>query len=504
MTNRDALRMRFRIANPVPDPDAIDTDELDRILMSIESEWDELRGLAPSPKAPERVRGSRFVPALVFAAAALLILLAVGLPALLLGGDEDLAPVEEPTTVPTTVATTVPATTVPTAVPTTVPAEPTTTSEAPQAAPAPSMTWERVPHQEIFEDATILEVVAGGPGLVAVGALGDWDVSGTANLADGGSQAVVFVSSDGYGWERIDSPAFVADRSTAIGRVVVGPDGTLVGKGWFGHEVAIFVSPDGITWERITPDGLNSDGGERVDSVVATEAGFVAVGGVGRVGRAGNDAAVWLSADGREWTRIEDDALLATAEDDWSVSMGGVTAGGPGLVAGGIAGIRSTRWQTGSGGAAPGEDRMAMWVSSDGTDWERLEDLEDSWFGAISSDPEGDRLIAFGTVMWTSTDGYTWAKTEVGEARNGPRYSPSLAWDGDRVVAGGPDVNLSLWASGDRGDTWSRIDPNDPAFDDYRPGVSSLVRFGDAFVAVGEAGDYGAEVAAVWIGTWDE
>ena len=187
MTNRDALRMRFRIANPVPDPDATDADELDRLLLAIESEWDEMRCLAPVPKAPDQVRRSRLVPAFVFAAAALLILLAVGLPALLLGGDEDLAPVEEPTTVPTTVATTVPATTVPTA----VPADPTTTSEAPQAAPAPSMTWERVPHQEIFEDATILEVVAGGPGLVAVGALEDWNVSGTADLVDGGSQAVV-------------------------------------------------------------------------------------------------------------------------------------------------------------------------------------------------------------------------------------------------------------------------------------------------------------------------
>jgi len=487
VTDRDALRMRLRIANPVPDPDAIDAPELDRILLGIESQWDEARGLAPPSKAPDRIRRSRLAPVLAFAGAALLILLAVGLPMLLMGGDTELPPVEESTTVPTTTATTIPVTTVPV----TVPVEPsTTTSEAPQAVPPPAMTWERVPHQPIFEDATIFEVVEGGPGLVAVGALGDWNIFGTPSLAEGGAQGVVFVSSDGYEWERIDSPAYVADTYTVIWGVATGPDGLIVAPGSYGNEDVFFLSTDGFAWDRVAR--------QDVDSVASAGTGFIGFGEVPRDGGVGSDAALWRSTDGREWMRIEDDAFLATEEDDWTVRIVSVTEGGPGIVAIGHAGLSG-----GIGTGLPGVDRMAVWLSVDGTDWERLPDLNDTWAANISKDPETERLIVSGREIWISTDGYDWTKSETEYPPNQPTDA-SLAWAGARVVAAGPSGNLSLWVSGDRGDTWSRIDPNDPAFDGYRPGITSLIRFGNAFVAVGEAGDYGAEVGAVWIGTWDE
>ena len=486
MTDHDALRMRFRIANPVPDPDAIDAPELDRILLGIESQWDEARGLASPSKAPDRVRRSRLAPVLAFAAAALLILLAVGLPMLLMGG-EDVPPVDETTIVSTTTAITVP----PTTVATTLPPNPTTTTAAPQVAIAPPMSWERVPHQAIFEDATIFRVVNGGPGLVAVGALGEWNTFETLSLAEGGAQAVVYVSSDGYEWERIDSPAYVADTSTTMWGVAVGPDGLLVAPGLYGHDDVFFLSANGLTWERIAREGI--------DFVTSTETGFIGFGSVSSAGGSGRDAAVWLSTDGRDWTRIEDDAFVATEADDWAVGVDSVTEGGPGLVAIGSSGLSQT-----NAVGLPGVDRMAVWVSADGMEWERLADLEDESPGSVSSDPESERIIAFGAHMWTSIDGYTWTKTEQQDPRIQPRWWASLAWNGERVVAGGGDVNLSLWASGNRGETWSRIDPNDPVFDGFRPGISGVVRLGDDFVAVGGAGDYGAEVGAVWIGTWDE
>jgi hypothetical protein len=472
MTDRDTLRMRFRIANPVPDPDAIETDELDRILLELESEWDHVRGFVALPKKPAQDRRSRLVPGLVFAAAVLLILLAVGLPMLFFGGGEDLPPVDETTTVPTTTATTVP--------PTTVPSNPTTTTEVPQAALAPPMTWERVPHQAIFEDATIFEVVNGGPGLVAVGALGDW------NSYDEISQAAVFVSRDGVDWERLDSALFVGEESMAIDSIAVGPDSTLVAFGRDGNDQALFVSPDGLEWERINSDVFGYGGRMGVQDVIAGGPGFVAVGNDGD-----SNAAAWLSVDGRDWVRVEGDAFLATEEDDWTVGMWSVTEGGPGFVAIGPAGLSG-----GTGTRGGGFDRMAVWLSADGTDWERSADLEDKSPGSVSSDPESGRVIAFGSDMWTSDDGYTWTKSEQQDPRIQPRWEPSLAWDGDRVVAGGPDVNLSLWVSGDRGSTWSRIDRNNPVFEDS--GVGSVTRFGDTFVAVSDFD------AAVWIGTWDD
>jgi hypothetical protein len=299
------------------------------------------------------------------------------------------------------------------------------------------------------------------------------------------------LSSDGYEWERVDSPAYVADTYTAILRVAVGPDGLLIASGLYGNDWVRYVSSDGLTWELLAPGGFTGD-------VYGTDSGFIGFSEVPRDGGVGSDAGVWLSTDGREWMRVEDDASLATEEDDWTVSIVNVAEGGPGIVAIGHSGLSG-----GIGTELPGVDRMAVWLSADGTDWERLPDLEDTWAATISKDPETERLVVSGTDMWTSMDGYDWTKSETEYPQNQPREA-GLAWSGGRVVAAGPAANLSLWVSGDRGDTWSRIDPSDPAFDGYRPGITSLTRFGSAFVAVGEAGDYGAEAAAVWIGTWDE
>lgn len=472
MTDRDTLRMRFRIANPVPDPDTIDTEEFDRMLMAIEFEWDQVRGLATPSAAPRKVRRSRLVPALVFGAAVLLVLLAVGLPVLFLGGAEEQPPVEEPTTVPVTTATTVP----PTTVPTTVAVDPTTTIAAPQAALAPPMTWERIPHQSIFEDATMWTLVAGGPGLVAGGWIGDlW--------GGGPSQGAVFVSADGVEWERIEDPSF----GGGITDLAVGPDSTMIALGCGGETQPILVSQNGRDWDPSNSDLFGPGCRVGAQSVTAGGPGFVAVGNT-----VSDDAAVWLSEDGRDWIQVSDEAFIATKEDDWRLRLSGVVEGGPGLVAIGGVGI----------GSETEFDAMGVWVSEDGTAWERLPNLNSSWAGGISRDPETGRLFAVGNDIWMSDDGLEW--TRNGDPRNQPTDA-AFAWDGERVVAGGPgSTNPSLWASGDRGRTWSRIDPSNPVFGGYRPWIWDLTRFGDTFVAVGEAGEYAQEVAAIWIGTWDE
>jgi hypothetical protein len=474
VTDRDTLRMRFRIANPVPDPDTVVNEELDQVLFTIESEWDRLRGLASPSRAPGQVRRSRLVPVLVFAAAALLLLLAVGLPMLFLNGGGDLSPIDETTTVQTTTATTVP----PTTVATTVPPIPATT-EAPQAVSAPPMTWERVPHRPAFEGAAMWTVVAGGPGLVAGGWVGDlW--------SDGPAQGAVFASADGVEWERIEDPSF-GDGVTVL---AVGPDSTLVAFGCDRDDTQpILVSQNGRDWDRIYSDLFGPGCRVGAQSVTAGGPGFVAVGNT-----VTDDAAVWLSEDGRDWIQVSDDALIATKEDDRRLKLMSVTEGGPGLVA--IGGV-------GAGGNGGAEfDAMGVWVSEDGTDWERLPNLDDQWPGYISRDPVTGRLIAFGTDMWTSDNGFEWTQHEQQSPDNQPSEA-TLAWDGERVVAGGPGRNTSLWASGDRGESWSRIDPDDRAFAGS-PAIHSVTRFGDAFVAVGIAGAYMEEVAAVWVGSWDE
>ncbi|MEN8114731.1 MAG: hypothetical protein ABFS21_10110, partial [Actinomycetota bacterium] len=458
MTDRDTLRMRFHIANPVPDPDTIDAAELDQVLFAIESEWDDVRGLGASPKRLETDRRPWLVPAVVFAAAIVLLLLAVGLPMLFLGGDRELPPVEEPTTVATTVATTVPATTVPA----TVPAEPstTTTSAAPQAASAPPMTWERLPHQAIFDNASLSSIVVGGPGLVAGGWEGDmW--------GEGPSHAAVFVSADGQEWERIDL-ASSGEEFNGITNLAADQNSTLVAFGCGGITQPLWVSRDGYEWERIATDIFGPGCRVGVQAVVAGGPGFVAVGNT----VAGN-AAVWLSEDGYEWTAVEDGDLIAEESEKWNLFMRDVVVGGPGLIAIGGSGTASLELTT-----APDFEGLAIWVSEDGTDWERLPNLNDAWVSSAWSDPSGDRVVIFGNDMWTSTDGFEWTRHDVGvpEAFGWG----SLAWDGDRVVAGGGDGwRVTLSVSEDRGATWSTIDTDDPTFDGYSPFISDLVKFGD-------------------------
>ncbi len=58
---------------------------------------------------------------------------------------------------------------------------------------------------------------------------------------------------------------------------------------------------------------------------------------------------------------------------------------------------------------------------------------------------------------------------------------------------------LSLWASSDNGTTWLRVDPNDPAFEGYNPGVDDDVAFGDRLPVVQAAGGYLQEAGAIWI-----
>ncbi|MBT8164150.1 MAG: hypothetical protein HKO82_12560 [Acidimicrobiia bacterium] len=148
------------------------------------------------------------------------------------------------------------------------------------------LTWNRVPHDEAVlggvGNQIMNSVVAGGPGLVAVG-LDEPD----AVSAMGGIRAAVWTSTDGLSWTRII------------------------------HDAAVF-------------GGVAGD--ERsMDAVANYRGGLVAVGG-----------SVWTSSDGISWDRhVDEPALFGDLLDP---TINGVTAGGPGLVAVGSDEVDSTQW----------------------------------------------------------------------------------------------------------------------------------------------------------------
>jgi branched-chain amino acid transport system substrate-binding protein len=167
-------------------------------------------------------------------------------------------------------------------------------------------------------------VVVGGPGLVAVGiteSRGDWD-------------AVVWWSVDGLKWNRVphDEAVFGGPDSPGMGSVVAGGPGLVaVGFTESRADAVVWWSVDGLTWNRVPHDEavFGGPGTQRMTSVVVGGPGLVAV-GFDEL-RGDWDAVVWWSVDGLKWNRVPHDEAVFGGPGFQLVSS--VVVGGPGLVA---------------------------------------------------------------------------------------------------------------------------------------------------------------------------
>ena len=310
-------------------------------------------------------------------AAAVFTVLVVAVPLILLGGDSDDAPVA---TQPAPELTIPPPTT-----------EPAPTSEAssssvvdapanPLVPAALGMNWERVPADVALENGWISAVTAGGPGLVAVG----------GSTARGDAQ--VWLSADGVSWERIDSDVFGGqeedglrgDGNQVMTDVVSGPFG-LVAVGADENGAAVWLSNDGRSWSRVPHDEevFGGVGGPAMERVVVGGPGLVAIGS-GPEGSAGDGTgAVWVSADAITWTQVVDDDFEVAGEN---ISMTDLTLWNGLLVA--VGNRNSSTSSTGMDWLRP-----AVWLSSDGLSWERLPE------GAVPMDPGDIGDVAPGPGM---------------------------------------------------------------------------------------------------------
>jgi hypothetical protein len=247
-------------------------------------------------------------------------------------------------------------------------------------------------------------VVAGGPGLVAVGS--DFNI-------DGDSDAAVWTSPDGFNWSRVphDEAVFGGAGEQGMSSVVAGGPGLVaVGSDGIGvwvltssdqdfdpvdADAAVWTSSDGITWSRVPHDEavFGGEGGHVMLSVTSRGPGLVAVGAASSVDTGDKpsnaDAAVWVSVDGFTWSRVpHDPEVFAVSDRDW---MASVIAGGPGLVA------------VGSTGDVQTTHNAAVWTSADGITWTLLTQSQDSCHDE----------------MWSVADG-TFGLVAVGQSGCGP------------------------------------------------------------------------------------
>lgn len=167
------------------------------------------------------------------------------------------------------------------------------------------VAWTRVrlsPEATLWPDTdgAMKGVAAGGPGLVAVGFAGR-DPEGT--------NAAVWTSPDGLTWSRIPHDERVFAHATMSDVTAGGPG--LVAVGAAGHSPAVWTSADGYAWTRVPPETaiFGSDGIDERSMNAITSIGtqLVAVGGAGdkHVLPPTPASFVWTSVDGTTWTPIE-------------------------------------------------------------------------------------------------------------------------------------------------------------------------------------------------------
>jgi hypothetical protein len=248
--------------------------------------------------------------------------------------------------------------------------------------------WTRIPHNEdVFGSARLWTVVAGGPGLVAVGDDLQQDAVGERGSVG------VWVSNDGLSWSRVPLDDSVFARATVESVVAGGPG--LVAVGHTGTDddyeegppsddwdAAVWVSPDGMSWSRVAHDEAVFGG----DGPVAMY--DVTVGGPGLVADGGrNQGAVgWTSQDGLEWVRVPHDESISGSRAilPWITdAMFSVASGGDDLV-------------------AVDEDDDQLWASNDGLTWRRIT-------GGGWPFDGGSRVIAVGPDYFLFNEGQVWA-----------------------------------------------------------------------------------------------
>lgn len=259
-------------------------------------------------------------------------------------------------------------------------------------------------------------------------------------------------------------------------------DGRLIVTGSDQDRPAAWYSDDqGATWSRASigddgdqiPRGLGTVAG---DSDLLLSAGWVHLGG-------GNDAnrrsVLWASTDlGATWERIEGDGAPPRIHD--------LVAGGPGFVAVGNANPSN------SGLPDLESPHAAIWLSTDGQNWEQLPDEGSLQLSRIEAITERDgRLVAVGShgfdeyvlpAVWTSLDGREWSREDLSDSMGAAN-----------AVATGPRGFVIVGISGTRQqNAASWLSPDGVIWTDYVSQEVGTTAFGVAaneygFVAIGSA-----------------
>jgi hypothetical protein len=195
-------------------------------------------------------------------------------------------------------ATAGPAVTTPPAAATQAPAA---TPQTPAATPKPPKSgpkWERATPPDSDPGFVLHDVIAGGPGFIAVG-------GGRPRRENADPRALIWLSEDGRRWQ--STPLFGDAATGVVQAIVETPDGFVaVGNACCPDGAAVWRSADGIVWERV-PDA-EALAGASMSDVVSGDDGLLAVGCPATLECSGGR--VWRSADGTTWEIVADLTII--------------------------------------------------------------------------------------------------------------------------------------------------------------------------------------------------
>ncbi len=261
-----------------------------------------------------------------------------------------------------------------------------------------------------------------------------------------GKGATAWTSEDGTTWVKTASPAF-SDEPLRVTSIVPWRGGFVAagfkGTEFFSADASTWISPDGFNWQQANDaPGLH---GARIWGVAANSAGLVAVGQKGPSDALG-PAAIWTSTDGLRWDPVPDAAIFHEAR------LRAVTAvPSIGFVAVGedIAGDTGIIWLSKDGRAwtrAPSDPvfgrpgiQVRMYTVTPGPN------------GVVVAGTLTEGLQYGAAAVWTSTDGLSWKREPAGNEFLDTEMNATTTWNG-RIVAvgdrGAPDAyQATAWLS---------------------------------------------------------
>jgi hypothetical protein len=225
-------------------------------------------------------------------------------------------------------------------------------------------TWDRIGASDLREPGSqqVNRVWNSGQGLLA---------AGYETREDGNVDAVIWrYQRDPAHWDRISGRSFegpgrqvvwrVVDANLGYGTSYIAAGGS-AGKTSGGEDAAVWISSDLRTWEPVKDRSLGGAGDQEITDLGRFGSGLIAVGFERRSGS--TRGLVWLSDDGRTWTRVSAPAMTGLGPDGMLtrvVAPGADTVGKgvPKLITAGFSGTT-------------GASDAAIWTSQTGKTWTR-------------------------------------------------------------------------------------------------------------------------------------